>query len=158
MFAETYACFQRCSQRAGRSGNHLYMLLHVCIVSVSCPSPSLSFSLPPSLSTALHNLYSSKITLEYQLPTSSQKLTTTNECIVSILSGLTLTALKVPDTCTPLLYTHDIVMTVMYNVVCVYLCYADLRTCMYIVFMPLSTCSCTRNDVYISTCMTVEAL
>ena len=71
-------------------------------------SPSLPFLLsplhhPPLLSpffplfipAALHNLYSSKITFEYQLPNSSQKLNTTNECIVSVLSGLTLTALKV---------------------------------------------------------------
>ena len=50
---------------------------------------------PLFVSPALHNLYSSKITLEYQLPSSSQKLSTTNECIVSVLSGLTLTALQV---------------------------------------------------------------
>ena len=53
-------------------------------------SCSLAHSFP-----ALHNLYSSKITLEYQLPSSSQKLNTTNECIVSVLSGLTLTTLQV---------------------------------------------------------------
>ena len=63
------------------------------------PSP-LSHSLYMYLSTvilpaALHNLYSTKITLEYQLPSSSQKLNTTNECIVSAFSGLTLTALQV---------------------------------------------------------------
>jgi protein phosphatase 1 regulatory subunit 21 len=48
-----------------------------------------------SVLEALHNLYSSKITFEYQLPSSSQKLNTTNECIVSVLSGLTLTALQI---------------------------------------------------------------
>jgi protein phosphatase 1 regulatory subunit 21 len=46
---------------------------------------------------ALHSLYSSKITFEYQLPGSSQKLNTTNECIVSVLSGLALTALQVAE-------------------------------------------------------------
>ena len=67
----------------------------LCLPVSLLPPLTPSLNLCPLSSVALHNLYSSKITLEYQLPNHSQKLNTTNECIVSVLSALTLTALQV---------------------------------------------------------------
>lgn len=43
-------------------------------------------------SDKLSNLFSSKITLEYQLPNTTQKLNTTNECVVSVLGGISTTS------------------------------------------------------------------
>ncbi|CAI8020565.1 Protein phosphatase 1 regulatory subunit 21 [Geodia barretti] len=76
---------------------HIGPVEGVSVASLPVCLPRLKISIRDlhSVLEALHNLYSSKITFEYQLPSSSQKLNTTNECIVSVLSGLTLIALQI---------------------------------------------------------------